>query len=145
MNKQEERGESLKMLKDWVKPGTQIYTILRHVSRSGMSRQISFVMFENNKPILLDYHISRLLGYKVGKHDGLIIGGCGMDMGFHVTYTLARVLWPNGHTCLGDWDKKNKCPSNDHTNGKEYAHDVLEAMNIVHHDGGYTLPENRWL
>lgn len=88
-----EAGESLKMLKDWVKPDTQIYTILRHVSRSGMSRQISFVMFQDNQPLYLNYHIGRLFGLKYGKHDGLIIGGCGMDMGYHIVHNLSVELF----------------------------------------------------
>ena len=27
---------------------------------------------------------------------GLVIGGCGMDMGFHVVYNLGRAMWPDG-------------------------------------------------
>uniref|UniRef100_A0AB74UFV0 Uncharacterized protein n=1 Tax=Caulobacter phage BL57 TaxID=3348355 RepID=A0AB74UFV0_9VIRU len=27
---------------------------------------------------------------------GIKVGGCGMDMGFHLVYSLGRTLWPNG-------------------------------------------------
>jgi len=37
-----------------------------------------------------------LLGYRVDDNDGgMIVSGCGMDMGFHVVYSLAAALY--GH------------------------------------------------
>jgi len=75
-----------------------IYTVLHNVSKSGLSRVISFYMVNDNKEIInINYYISVLLGYKFDKtHFGLKVKGCGMDMGFHVVDTLSRVLDTNG-------------------------------------------------
>ena len=59
-----------------------IYTVLRSVSKSGLSRSISFYVVDNNKEIV---NINKT-------RDGLIVKGGGMDMGFHVVHTLLREL-----------------------------------------------------
>lgn len=71
-----------------------IYTVLRSVSKSGLSRSISFYVVDNNKEIVnINYYIKTLLGYKFNKtRDGLIVKGCGMDMGYHVVHTLKHEL-----------------------------------------------------
>ena len=37
-----------------------------------------------------------MLDMKIGKHGGLVVGGCGFDAGFEVVYNLGSLLWPNG-------------------------------------------------
>lgn len=70
-----------------------IYTVLRSVSKSGLSRSISFYIIDNKEIININYYIKTLLGYKFNKtRDGLIVKGGGMDMGFHVVHTLLREL-----------------------------------------------------
>jgi hypothetical protein len=71
-----------------------IYCILRSVTKSGTCRSISFHVVDNNKNILnINYYISVIVGYKFNKaRDGLVVKGCGMDMGFHVVHTLLREL-----------------------------------------------------
>jgi hypothetical protein len=39
-----ERDKAITQLRDWIKPGDTVYTILDSVSRSGMSRQIRVVV-----------------------------------------------------------------------------------------------------
>ena len=75
-----------------------IYTVLRSVSKSGLSQSISFHLVDNNKNIVnINYYISVILGYKFSKSlDGLKIEGCGMDRGFDVVYTLSRALGITG-------------------------------------------------
>jgi hypothetical protein len=36
-----DRAQSVAQLREWVKPGDTVYCILRHVARSGMSRDIT--------------------------------------------------------------------------------------------------------
>ena len=108
MNKQQKaeqetrRTESIAYLKSVLKPGALVTTILKHVSNSGMSRRISLAVPLKDKRTKrlyiqnLDWYASNVLGYKVHERGGLVVGGCGMDMGFHVVYSLARALWPNG-------------------------------------------------
>lgn len=61
-----------------------IYTVIRHVSSSGMSREISVKTIEDGNLYHYDYLVGEALGLKLGKHDGLVVKGCGMDMGFHL-------------------------------------------------------------
>lgn len=77
---------------------SEIHTIVRHVSRSGMQREISAyaVDREDGSLVCLDFFMSKLLGDRIGKHGGLVVGGCGMDMAWNQVYRLGRAMWPNG-------------------------------------------------
>ena len=71
-----------------------VYSKLNQVSRSGMKRAISFYVIIDNKPFNIDYAISKVLKYKRDKnYDGLVVHGCGMDMGFHVVNSLSTHLY----------------------------------------------------
>lgn len=96
----QEMQEAREYLRSILKPGDTIFCVLRHVSTSGMSRRISFFGPDN---VFLDGYISKALDIKRADKnrsgqwiEGLIIGGAGMDMGFHVVYELGHALWPNG-------------------------------------------------
>ncbi len=109
-----DRKEAIARLLKAVEPGDTVYTIARHASRSGMQREISLVAIDRSVIVLpvesreaiaelgrnalttIDYWAARALGYRIGKHGGIVVGGCGMDMGFHLVYNLGRALWPNG-------------------------------------------------
>ncbi len=75
----------------------QVYTQLNHVSRSGMNRAISAYTVIDNKPVRLDWYIEQLGNFKGSKnHQGLSVGGCGMDMGFYLVYKTSCALYcPN--------------------------------------------------
>lgn len=91
-----ERQEAIDQLKRYLKPGTTVYTILRHVASSGMTRWIDLYVFENNEPRRLTWNACLSTGYTYDrKREALKIGGCGMDMGFAVVYDLSK-------TVLGD-------------------------------------------
>lgn len=93
-----ERDEAITQLREWLKPGDTVYTILRSVSRSGMQREIGIVIKAKNGDHMLhpNYLVAKAVGYRLGKRDGIIIGGCGMDMGFAIVYDLGRTLFPDG-------------------------------------------------
>ena len=89
-------------LRESLKPGDTVYTVLRSVSKSGMSRRIDFYVIKNDKPLYLSGLIGIVLG--IGRSmdkDGLKVDGCGMDMGFSVVYNLGSVLFPDGFTVDG--------------------------------------------
>jgi len=92
------REQAKKHLRKILKPGMTVYTILNHVSASGMSRSISLAIGGKNGEIeKLDYWVAKAKGEKIDqKHGGLKAGGCGMDMGFDLVYCLGQMLWPNG-------------------------------------------------
>ncbi len=105
-----------------VKPGDTVY-ILRHRAASGMSRVIDLFVINDGEPSMLGFWVAGALGLPYDrKREGIKVNGTGMDMGFHVVYELARVLWPDGYGCVGEG-----CRSNAHTNGdRDYTpHGVL--------------------
>lgn len=139
---QAERADALAKLREWIKPGDTVYTVLDHVSASGMSRIIRVVLLrcEDGRTVDLhpNYAVGQVLGLRHGKRngrevDGLVMGGCGMDMGFELVYQLSRALFADGFTCTGA-----DCPSNDHSNGDR------DRTPHPHSDLGYALRQ-RWL
>ena len=94
MNKKQiEQKEALTLLKDRLKENDTIHAIIRTVSQSGMSRNISFKAIDNNELIDLSWHIAKAMDYSFNdKKHALRVSGCGMDMAFHVTDNLSRML-----------------------------------------------------
>lgn len=84
--------------------GDKVYCVLRSVSRSGMSRNIDFYVVRDGDLVYLTGYMAALMGRKIGKGRGMKVDGCGMDMGFHEVYSLARTLWPNGNDDRADRD-----------------------------------------
>jgi hypothetical protein len=123
--------EAIERLRELLPPGTVVTMILRHVARSGMTRWISPVIFDQQGGTDLSPWVGRAVGWPANRaHEGVKVTGCGMDMGFHLVYTLSHILYPDGFDCLGD-----RCPSNDHSNRVERSH---------HDQGGYALIM-RWI
>lgn len=141
-----EQAEALARLREWLKPGDTVYTICEHVSASGMSRAIRFVIpkvDDEGKPYFLhpNHAIAAVLGLRFhtsrGRQtDALHVQGCGMDMGFDCVYNLGRYLWPDGFECSGA-----SCQSNDHSN---HPHPKRVKGGLLHRDGGYSLKQ-AWL
>jgi hypothetical protein len=96
-----EQGEAIAKLRDLLPPGTVVMTILRHVSRSGMSRSISCVIpapdDSYGAPIFdITWLVARALGGTIDqRHGGIKRGGCGMDMCWDLVYSLSRTLYPS--------------------------------------------------
>ena len=137
MTSKADRAESIATLREILRPGDTVTTVLRSVSRSGMSRSIDLYALkcERGKVSLrwLSYHVARVLGGWDERRECVKVGGCGMDMGFHLVYNLGRTLWPTGYRCGG-----KRCHSNDHTNGRP------RDGRSHHRDGGYALRQE-WL
>lgn len=166
-----ERDEAIQSLRETLKPGDTVYTVLRSVSRSGMSRDIDLYKLEPEGPRWLSRIAARACNWTWNnKRECVKVGGCGMDMGFHLVYNLSRTLFDDSHpfTCTGD-----KCPSNDHSNAYYHERDgecvvcrakvngngrirkygtrgykVCSAKCAIepwkHSDGGYAL-NHRWM
>lgn len=92
----EEKAEALATLRALCPPGTTVYTKLNHCSRSGMSRSITPMVLINNVPRYMAWSVAVLFNQSLDKYDGLTISGCGMNMGFHLVYTLSRILYRDG-------------------------------------------------
>ena len=91
------KQEALTHLRKEIGPGQTIYTVLRSVSSSGMTRHIDVYAIEDNRPRFITGYVAAAAGYRHDtKRGGLVATGCGMDMGFDVVYNLGRSLWPDG-------------------------------------------------
>jgi hypothetical protein len=80
------------------------YTVLRHVSSSGMSRDISVKTVIDGEIRDITYTVAEALGEKIKDKNGqrvIRVSGCGMDMGFHLVYSLSSALY--GHEERGGY------------------------------------------
>jgi hypothetical protein len=90
-------------LREMVARGDTVYCVLRQVSASGMSRRIDFYAIKDGRPVWLSGYMSGLLSYKIHKRGGLVVTGCGMDMGFHVVCGLSFKLFGAETVLRSEW------------------------------------------
>jgi hypothetical protein len=108
--KEEARNSLLNLIE--LKPGDTVYTQLKHVSKSGMSRVLELRVIKGDRLLRITWQATALgVGTYDKKHEGLKIGGCGMDMGFAAVYDLSRILFRGGWKCPGQ-----NCDHPDHFN-----------------------------
>lgn len=96
--KEYERVQAIESLRDLFAGDNSpvIHTITRHVSASGMTRDISLIYVKEGAihnitwraALALEWALSERSGYRA-----LRVQGAGMDMGFHTVYTLSSVLY----------------------------------------------------
>jgi hypothetical protein len=80
--------------------GTPIRGIVRAVSASGMTRKISLKVVQGNDLLDITYSVGDILGDKVKNYQGfnvLSVQGVGMDMVFHIVYSLGVALHGDGY------------------------------------------------
>ena len=92
-------GDNLRKVLDRAKAesgnGTvRIYTVLDHVSRSGMTRYISAFV-----PVMRDDGTGYLHPDIACIARECKVSGCGMDMGFHLAYGMFLEAYPDGDYC----------------------------------------------
>jgi len=105
MKTTQKQVEAIEMLKKHynLKPNSTVFTSISHVSQSGMSRVIKCLVPTYNKHTKqwrvsdISFYVAEALGWRYNdKKGGVAVSGCGMDMGFHLVYSLSSTLWPNG-------------------------------------------------
>lgn len=114
-------AHSLAELREILKPGDVVYTALRHISKSGTMRHIDVLAARKDvhgEPYIrnISWLVANVLDYSTTEENSLKVGGGGMDMGFHVVYSLSRTMFDGTEEggvfrCIGEG-----CPSNDHSN-----------------------------
>lgn len=75
------------------------YTILKSVSASYMSRTMKVITYHEGQVLDITWWVGKLgIGTLTEKHGQRVIrvSGCGMDMGFHVVYSLSIALYGLG-------------------------------------------------
>ena len=124
-----ETEETLEYLRSILKPGSEVYTTVKSVAKSGMSRTMKLHVVLDGKIQGITYSVACVLGDPIQKDGTIRVHGCGMDMGFHIVYTLSRILFPDGFI---------------HAEAvKEYGRNGTPATKLDK-NGGYAL-EQRWL
>ncbi len=131
-----ERQECLDRLRKMLPPGSRVHTTMRHVSRSGMSRDIDCYLLHDGQAQWLSRLIAKACDFSFNeKREAIRVQGCGMDMGYHIVNNLAMALYPEGFECTGRDEHPNMCPSNDHSNGdRNYKpHHHVSLGYALHH------------
>jgi hypothetical protein len=154
--------QAIAHLRETLKPGDTVYTVLRHTSRSGMSRSIDAYVMVDNQPRWISLLAAKATGLNFDeRREAVKMGGCGMDMGFALVYDLSHALFGGGFDCIGEG-----CPANDHRNARDTHCAVCTAAiegepryrrqrhavcsqtcasgQWCHNDGGYAL-NHKWM
>lgn len=92
---QEAREHARTRLRELLRPGDTVWTLTTHVSRSGMQRRIRVLVIQGGEPRDISPMVARALVWRYdgsGGVAGVVVNGVGMDMGFHLVYTLSYIL-----------------------------------------------------
>ena len=143
----DETREALNYLRSELTPGRAVYTKVTHVSRSGMSRSIECYLAQGRDNLTdITWQVARATNARTDNtHGGIVMGGCGMDMGYALVYNLGRTIYPEGVPCTGSrgynpdtyetTPDTPRCQSNDHVNDANIPY----SRDVIHRDGGYAL------
>ena len=89
-------AHDVKHLKKLCPRGTLIYSLTRHVARSGMSRNIAFYVVYRGRIVRLTSDFAGLTGHRLAKHeDGLVRQGVGVNHGSVVIDLINQLLGYN--------------------------------------------------
>lgn len=87
-----------------------LYTSLKHVSSSGMSRDMKVLTALDGQILDVTWYVGRLGIGTIKERNGqrvIRVGGCGMDMGFHVVYSISSDLYrhqdDSGYVIRHEW------------------------------------------
>tara|TARA_R100001163_G_C5040998_1_gene179127 strand:- start:72 stop:386 length:315 start_codon:yes stop_codon:yes gene_type:complete len=103
MEYKSDKERAKEFLKDSFPKGSTAHTTVVHVARSGMSRHIKVFAISGERIQNVSYYVSELLDWRLTKNDAVFVGGCGMDMGFHLIYTLSSKLYDDGYAIKQSW------------------------------------------
>jgi hypothetical protein len=113
VTKQKVSEEEIDRLKAWIEANNYtVYTVVRSVARSGMSREISVVIPLINEHTQVQqfvhpsYTVAGLLGRTYSEkngHNAVVCHGCGMDMGFDLVQNLSYALYKDERKIRQEW------------------------------------------
>ena len=92
--KEQEQRAAREELYKLLRPDEDVQCVLRHCSRSGMMRVIDLFVIRKGDLRRISWSAAKALGWTYDRnHEGVKVGGCGMDMGFHLVYSLSSVVF----------------------------------------------------
>lgn len=110
MATKEKTAQAIDELRKIFPEGSTVWTRLDHVSASGIQRVISIIALKVDEATGEPYPLyPTWLAHEAGmgtvhkKHDGLIVRGCGMDMGFHLVDCMSWKLYGEGGKLHHRW------------------------------------------
>lgn len=102
--KAQERITAMEYLREVFPSGATVTVDLAHVSRSGMQRGIKVLAVSPRDGIQdASWAVARALDWRLHRVGGVKVDGCGMDMGFHLVYSLAHALYGDGYALKHRW------------------------------------------
>lgn len=102
--KAQEREEAIASLRENLRAGVTIYTVLRSVSKTGMSRCLDLYYVDHNEINRITWSVAKILEWSYDRRkEALRVNGCGMDMGYHAVHCLGRVLFGDGYALCHRW------------------------------------------
>lgn len=91
--------EARELLARFVKRDATIYTVLRSVARSGMSRRLSVFVYDEERGDMVNLtgYAARAFGYALNDDLELRVDGANFDAGFAVKDKIGRLLFADGY------------------------------------------------
>jgi hypothetical protein len=88
----------------------KVYTVLRHISSSGLSKDISLKTVQDGEIIDITYYVAKAIGDTLKERNGqraIRVTGGGMDLGYHLVHSLSMSLYFGqdraGYVLSHDW------------------------------------------
>jgi hypothetical protein len=84
------------VLRDVLKPGDTVYTLVIRRSASGMMRKVRvFAVNQLGRIVDITEQVARATCRTIDKHGNLTVNGCGFCVSDHIVSHLADVLYPD--------------------------------------------------
>ena len=64
------RGHAITRLRELLAPGDTVYTVLRHVSRSGTTRSVSLLVVSNGEIVCIDAEVASVIDRELDTNHG---------------------------------------------------------------------------
>jgi hypothetical protein len=115
LSKKQEREQEQESAKEFLRKvfasqeRATAWTILKSVSASGMSRDMKVITQYEGRVIDITWYVSNASSVgQLRERNGqrvVRVGGCGMDMGFHLIYSLSIALYgiENAYNLKQEW------------------------------------------
>jgi len=102
--KSAEREEAIACLKAQLRPGLILYTCLRRVSSTGMSRTLDLYYVSGEEILRITWSAAIVLEWTYDRRtEALRVSGCGLDVGYHTVASLSRILFGDERALRHRW------------------------------------------
>lgn len=101
--KQEDEIRALEMLNAFFNKTNTVYTVLYHVSKSGMSRWLKLYTCVDNQIVNITWPTAVILEEKLEEDGTIKVKGVGTDVGFETVYNLSYKLYKDGYKLNHKW------------------------------------------